>query len=50
MTTMENSYTTPLPSTQSLKVRALSYGLHRRRNGTSDYSDAKFRLVWSVVR
>ena len=28
---------------------ALLYVGHWRRNGTSDYSDAKFRLVWSAA-
>gem|GEM_PF-3489337 len=50
MTIIENSNTTPLRSDFVSKVRALSYVIHRRRNGTSDYSDAKFRLIWSVVR
>lgn len=45
MTNTENSYKMPLLFDFVSEAGALSYVIHSRRNGTSDYSDAKFRLV-----
>ena len=45
MTMMKNSYTMPLLFGVWPEAGALLYFSHRCHNGTSDYSDAKFRLV-----